>query len=349
MPDDILPQCILLIFYTLFGAFFSAGETALSYCNNVRIRLMADNGDKRARKVVRLLDHFDETVVALLIGVNILHVVSAAAATVLFVSVWGNAGATISTVVMTLVVFIFGETIPKNIAKANADGFILGTAAFILWFFYLFKPAVFVLTHLGEFCKSLIKVKEEPSMTDDEFATIVDSVQSEGLLEESETDIIKSSINFYDLLAKQVMTPREKIVSLPLTATQDEVRACILSSPFSRYPITDGDNDHIVGVLVARKVLFALAHGQQVDVKTMMDKPVKIPMDKSVADAFQEMRTHKMHFAVLQDGNGKTVGVITMDDILKELVDDIEDIHEELPVKKPARSAKPGEGGGKNG
>lgn len=334
MPDDILPQCILLIFYTIFGAFFSAGETALSYCNNVRIRLMADNGDKRARRVVRLLDHFDETVVALLIGVNILHVVSAAAATVLFVSVWGNSGATISTVVMTLVVFIFGETIPKAIARANADSFILGTAGFIIGFFYLFKPVVYVLTHLGEFCRSLIKVKEGPSMTDDEFSAIVDSVQSEGLLEESETDIIKSSINFYDLMAKQVMTPRNRIVSIPLNASQDEVRHCVLSSAFSRYPVIDGDNDHIVGVLVARKVLFALAHGETVSVRDMMDTPVKIPMDRSVADAFQEMRSQKMHFAVLQDNSGKTVGVITMDDILKELVDDIEDIHEELPVKR---------------
>ncbi len=342
MLDDIIPRCLWLLFYVVAGGFFSAGETALSYCNTARIRVMADEGDIRAKHTEQLLDHFDETVVALLIGVNILHVVAAAAATVLFVGLMGNPGAGVATVVMTLVIFIFSETIPKNIANANSDAFILRTAGMILFFSRLFHPVVVILTKAGELCRKLLHFDDsEAAITEDEFATMVDNVQKEGLLEDNESDIIKSSIEFHDITARFVMTPRDKIVTVPLSASQEELKYILLENRFSRYPVRGKSMDDIVGVLVAGKCLFQMAHGDTVDIWKIMEPPLKLPVTVSAPDAFQEMQKHNLHFAILQSPKKETVGIITMDDILEELVDDIGEISEE--------NAQPAKGGGGNG
>jgi len=332
-----------LILYCLAAAYFSAGETALSYCNQVRIRLMADNGDEKAKRVVNLLDRFDETVVALLIGVNILHVVAAAAATVLFIDLMGPAGAGVATLVMTVFIFIFSETIPKSIANVNSDRFLLGTAGIMLFFSLLFRPFVIILTKTGEFFRKLFHVTDkEPSLTEDEFAAIVEEVESEGLLEANETDIIKSSIEFGDIAALKVMTPREKIVAISLHASGEALKELLLSNRFSRYPVYDGDLDHISGSLVAGKALYLMASGRSVSPADVMQEPLLLPNTISASDAFQEMRRSQSHFAVIQSTRGRTLGVITMDDILEELVDDISLIREPEPKMEAAEDPEAG-------
>ena len=327
--DDILPRCLLLIFYTVAGGFFSAGETALSYCNNVRILLMADNGDRQAKRVARLLDHFDETVVALLVGVNIIHVAAAASATVLFVSLMGDRGAVWSTVIMTVITFVLSETIPKSIANANPDAYILATAGVIQFFSDIFRPLVYVLTKTGEFLRDVLHVSEkEPSLTEDEFSTIVEGVQNDGLLEENESDIIQASIEFSDISAIHVMTPREKIVAIEVRATENQLRQMLMDNQFSRYPVYHRDLDHIVGTLVAGPILFKMAKGEHINIRKDMVRPLILPNTISASDAFQRMRQSKTHFAVIQDADRHTVGVITMDDVLEELVDDISEIIE---------------------
>ena len=339
MSDGFIPRCLLIALFTLCGAFFSAGETALSYCNAVRIRLMADEGDRRAARAARLLDRFDETVVALLVGVNIMHVAAAAAATVLFISALGsNNGAGLATAVMTVITFLFGETVPKNIAKANSDAWLLAVSGAVLFLSRLLAPIVFVLTKFGEGVKALFRVKpDEPSMTEDEFATIVDNVQNEGLLDENESDIIKSSIEFGDLRVRDVMTRREAIVSVPIDAPEDELRRILLEKPFSRYPVTRGSVDEVFGVLMANKCLFLLAKGEKADVTGLMDMPLTLRDDAPLTDAFQEMRRHKTHFAVVQDEDARTAGILTMDDILAEIVDEVDEIREfDAPAAKGA-------------
>ena len=301
----------------------------MSYCNNVRILLMADNGDRQAKRVARLLDHFDETVVALLVGVNIIHVAAAASATVLFVSLMGDKGAVWSTVIMTVVTFILSETIPKSIANANPDAYILGTAGAIQFFSNLFRPLVYVLTKTGEFLRDTLHISEtEPSLTEDEFSTIVENVQNDGLLEENESDIIQASIEFSDISAIHVMTPRDKIVAVEVRATENQVRQILMDNQFSRYPVYHRDLDHIVGTLVAGPVLYKLAKGERINIRKDMVRPLLLPNTISAADAFQRMRQRKTHFAVIQDADKHTVGVITMDDVLEELVDDISEIIE---------------------
>jgi len=293
---------------------------------------MAENGDEQAKRVVKLLDRFDETVVALLIGVNILHVVAAAAATVMFVDLMGPAGAGVATVVLTVYIFIFSETIPKSIANLNSDKIILNSAGIMLFFSLVFRPLVIVLTKTGEFFRRVFHVEDkEPSLTEDEFAAMVEGVQSEGLLEENETDIIKSSIEFADIAARKVMTPRDKIVAISVRASEEELRELLLSNNFSRFPVYDGDLDHIVGSLVAGKALYLLANGRPACIPEVMQEPLLLPNTISAADAFQEMRRSQSHFAVIRGASGRTLGVITMDDILEELVDDIGLIREPDP------------------
>ena len=325
MTDDI-PRCLLLAASVLAGGFFSGCETAFSFCNEVRIRLMADNGEKQAIRLVKLLDKFDRTVVTLLVAINIIHVVAASVATVMLVSLMGHNGSVVATVVMALITFIFSETIPKNIAKANSDGYALWAAGPILLLSGLLIPITAFLAGLGELVTKTLHVSQtEPSVTEEEFAAMVDGIQNEGLIEANEKEIIKSSIAFSDISVGSIMTPREQIVGIDIGLSQEDLKDRLLNNNFSRYPVYNERRDRVVGILMANSCLYHMAAKEPIDIRDYMEDTLVLSPSVTAADALQAMRIERSHFAVIMDDHDEIVGILTMDDVLEKLVGEIRD------------------------
>ena len=324
--DDSIPRSILLVFaLILTGGFFAGSETAFSFCNEVRMRTLADDGNRRARRVVRILDDFDRTVVTLLIAINTIYILAASIATTVAVSKMGNVGSVVATVVTTLCVFLFAETIPKNIARTNSDAYALFVAYPITFFRIILKPLAMLFTYLGDSVKkALPKKPAQPDVTEDEFEEMVDNVEEDGLIEPVEKEIIKSTIHFSDIMAGDVMTPREKIVAIPLSASRDELKRILLDEKYSRFPVYDGDIDHIEGVLRSSAMLWKLMNDQPVDILDNITRPYIIRSDLPVSKVFEGMSGRHTHMAIVAD-NGVTRGVITMEDILEEIVGEIYD------------------------
>ena len=327
--DDSIPRSIILIVLLLAAGFFAAAETAFSYCNTVRMRLLAEDGDKKASRVVKLLDSYDRTVVTLLIAINIIHVIASSLATVMAVRYLGDIGSVVSTVITTIAVFLISETIPKNIARANADSMSLAISLPIIWFFYIFMPLSWFFLALGEFVKSKMKIQSEPAMTEDEFASIVEDVEDEGLIEHEETEIIKSALEFGDKKAADIMLPREKISAIPINSTPQTIKKTVIEEKYSRFPVYDGNIDNIVGIIQSSSCLWNFVKGQNFRLKDLLTKPYFVLPETLVKDVFEGMGRKHTHVAIVRSAEGKNVGLLTMEDILEEIVGEIYDEDDE--------------------
>lgn len=328
--DDIPRSIILILCLIPFAGFFAGSETAFSFCNEARIRAMAENGSRRAKRLSRVLDDFDRTIVTLLIIINIIYISVSSIATVTVVAMIKNdAGSVIATIASTLLVFMFSETIPKNIARVNADRWALFAAYPISFFRVLLAPLSAFFTYIGESVKKILPAKEAlPDVTEDEFEEMVENVEDEGLLEPVEKDIIKSTIHFGDILAGQIMTPTERMVTVPLDISDEDLKQLLIDEKYSRIPVTDGDIDNIVGILPASKALYRLTSGTFLDVSDIMTRPYIIRPDIPVSKVFEGMSGRRTHIAIVSEA-GKTLGIVTMEDILEEIAGEIYDEDEQ--------------------
>ena len=328
--DDIPRSIILILCLIPIAGFFAGSETAFSFCNEARIRAMAENGSRRAKRLSRVLDDFDRTIVTLLIVINIIYISVSAIATVAVVRLMDNdMGSVIATVISTLLVFLFSETIPKNIARINADRWALVAAYPISFFRVILSPLSALFTYIGESIKKLLPAREAlPDVTEDEFEEMVENVEDEGLIEPVEKDIIKSTIHFGDILAGQIMTPIERVVTVPLNIGAEDLKQLLIDEKYSRIPVIDGDVDNIVGILPSSKALYRLTAGTFLDVSDIMTRPYVIRPDIPVSKVFEGMSGRRTHIAVVSDG-GKTLGIVTMEDILEEIAGEIYDEDEQ--------------------
>ena len=289
--DDIPRSIILILCLIPLAGFFAGSETAFSFCNEARIRAMAENGSRGARRLSRILDDFDRTIVTLLIIINIIYISVSAIATVTVVRLMDNdAGSVIATIVSTLLVFLFSETIPKNIARVNADRWAMLVAYPISFFRVLLAPLSALFTYIGKSVKKLLPAKEAlPDVTEDEFEEMVENVEDEGLIEPVEKDIIKSTIHFGDILAGQIMTPIEQVITVPLNISAEELKQLLINEKYSRIPVIDGNADNIVGILPSSKALYRLTAGTFLDISDIMTRPYvirpDIPVSKEIGRA----------------------------------------------------------------
>ncbi len=327
--DDSIPRSIILVLLLLAAGFFAAAETSFSYCNAVRMRLLAEDGSKKAARVVMLLDSYERTVVTLLIAINIIHVIASSLATVMAVKLMGDIGSVVATVVVTIAVFLISETIPKNIARVNADSLSLAISLPIVWFFHLFKPLSVFFLSLGNFAKKVMKIESEPAITEDEFASIVEDVEDEGLIEPEETEIIKSAVEFGDIKASDIMLPREKISALPINSTPDAIKKTLIEEKYSRFPVYDGNIDHIVGIIQSTSCLWNFVKDQNFRLKDLLTKPYYVLPETLVKDVFEGMGRKRTHVAIVRNAEGRNVGLLTMEDILEEIVGEIYDEDDE--------------------
>lgn len=340
LPDDSIPRCILLIALIIAGGFFAGSETAFSYCNKIRMKRRAEEGSKGARRVVFITEHFDKTLTTLLIGTNVCYVSASVAATALAVQVWGSVGSVISTVVLTLLIFLFSETVPKNIARTNSDAFAVAVSLPILGFLFVLTPVTFLFTSLGSLLKKLlIRGIPEPTLTEDEFQAMIDDIEDEGIIEPDEGRLIKSAIDFSDTCASEIMVPLREMVAVSIDEAPESVREKLLSEKFSRIPVYRGAPENIVGVLHSKEFLQGILDGRPLRLRASMAPPYFIKPETKLDMLFEGLGRKRTHMAIIADPDGRALGFVTMENVLEALfgaIYDEDDIEDASSVSKGA-------------
>lgn len=335
MPDGSIPRSILLIFTILLSGFFSGSETAISYVNRIRIRRKAEEGNVRAIRVAHIVDNFDKSLTTLLVGTNLCHVIASVLATSLAVQLWGSLGPLIVTVCLTVIIFIFAETLPKNIAKANSDAFAMSVSLPIVFLLTILTPVTWLFITLGNIIKKyLLKVEESPLLTEDEFSTMIDNIEEEGIIEHEESVLIKSAIEFSDVSAADIMIPIENIVAININDSRENIKKKILAEKYSRIPVYSLRRDNIVGILHSKDFLQGTLHNKPLVLKNSITHPYFIKPDMKLDSIFEGLGRSRTHIAIVTGENNKALGIVTMEDILEELFGEIYD-EDEISVPPP--------------
>ena len=327
--ENYVYTIIAMVCLVIMSAYFSATETAFLSLNRIRMKALADEKNKRAALVLRLSDNFDKLISTILIGNNIVNIALSTIATVFFVSLFKTNGATISTVVVTVVVLVFGEITPKGLAKDSADSFALFTAPIIRVIMIVLAPLNFIFTGVKVLMSKIFRTKEIKRDTEQELITIVDEAETEGDIDEEEGELIRSAIEFTDLSAEDILSPRVDFVAIPADATRDEIADAFADSGYSRLPVFDGTLDNIVGV-IHHKDFFNRVVRRNTPLSEIIKPPVFITGSMKIFDLLRLLQQTKSHMAFITDEYGGTVGLVTMEDILEELVGDIWDEHDEI-------------------
>ncbi len=329
-PDPMSIQPILfMLILVCFSAYFSATETAFSTFNRIRMKNLAEDGDKRAKKVVALSENYDRLLSTILVGNNIVNILLTTIATVFFIDVMRNEslGSTVATVVSTVVVLIFGEITPKSLAKDHPEGFCLATVSVLRAIVVILTPINLLFNLWKKLLSLIFKSPEAPTVTEDELLTMVDEAELDGELGEQESELIRNVIDFNDREAEDILIPRVDIIGLPVDASYNTMRAAFTDSGYSRLPVYDGSIDNIVGIVHHKDCTLANGKPTPADI---MKPAVFIPPTMKIRLLLKQLQKEKSHIAIVADEYGGTLGIVTMEDILEELVGDIWDEHDDV-------------------
>ena len=327
MDTGDLSTIIALVFLVLCSAFFSASETAYTSLNLVRMKRMAADGDARAAKVLKLAERYESLLSSILIGNNIVNILASSLATVLFVRALGNKGVTVSTLVITVVILLVGEVTPKNIAKEHAEAIAMKFYPVLFALTKLFTPLNWLLGCWQKLIGKVVKPAEDRGYTEEELITIVEEAENEGGIDAHESELIKSAIEFTDVDVEEILTPRVEIQAMELGASDDEISDLFQESGYSRLPVYQETVDNIVGILHEKDFY---ANRGKVPVRELMSTPTYVMQNTKVSDLLKLLQKTKSHMAVVVDEYDGVQGIVTMEDILEELVGEIWDEHDEV-------------------
>ncbi len=329
MDEHSISLIIFLIIMVILSAFFSATETAFSSMSKARIKNMASEGNKRAKVALKLFENYDELLSTILVGNNIVNIATATMATILFVGFFADNGASISTLVTTVVVLIFGEITPKSIAKENPEKFAIAVAPIFRVLNVILKPLNFLLLKLKHGIKLLFRVENSGGITEDELLTIVDEVEQGGGLNEDESELIRNAIEFNDVEAIDIFTPRIDVAAVEQNQSQEEIAEVFRSTGYSRLPVYKDTIDSVLGV-INEKDFHNYVIGTSQTILNIMKPAEFIPPSIKISELLKTLQRRKLHLAVIVDEFGGTEGIVTMEDILEELVGEIWDEHDEI-------------------
>ncbi len=318
---------IAIIILVGMSAFFSASETAFTSLNRIRLKGLANSGDRRAERALALAEDYDKLLSCILIGNNLVNILSASLASMQFVRWLGDAGVSASTAVMTVVVLMFGEISPKSAAKERAEQFAMALAPVLRAVMVILTPLTWLAMRWQAATDRVIRPAEDKGLTDDELMTIVEEAESEGELEQGEGELIRSAIEFYDLTAEDILTPRVDLVAADVEDSFEEIEKLFRISGFSRLPVYEESVDNIVGVLHEKDFFL---NRENRTLREMMSPPVCVLPTLQLSDLLQLLQRNKSHMAVVVDEYGGVNGIVTMEDILEELVGEIWDEHDEI-------------------
>ena len=321
---------IIIVCCIIMSAYFSATETAFSSLNRVRMKSLAEKGNKRAALVLRLSENYDSLLSTILIGNNIVNITSTSVATVLFVRLLGEErGSSLSTLVMTIVVLIFGEVSPKSLAKEVPENFALFSAPILRVLVIILSPANFLFGQWKKLLSLIFKFSRESGITEEELLIMVEEAKQDGGIDEQEGTLIRSAIEFSDLTAEDVLTPRIDVAAVPADATQEEIADIFTETGFSRLPVYRENVDNIVGIIYQKDFYNQIYHTER-KLEEIIRPALFIAMGKKVGQLLKELQQKKMHIAVVLDEFGGTAGIVTLEDILEELVGEIWDEHDKV-------------------
>ena len=341
MDDGSRLPWIIAALLLVCAAFFAVTETSMASASRSRIKASAERGDFRAKKTLYVLDNFDLAISTLLICTNIVHIAAASIVTLAVTRKWGVSAVSISTIITTVVVFFAGEMLPKSVAKKYSDTLALSCAPVLCFFMKLFAPLSKLLTWIGQAAAKLTPGDSQISVTEDELYDIIEDMTEEGSLDEDQGDLISSALQFGDVTVESVLTPRVDIVAININSSHAELLSLIKSTNHSRLPVYEGSIDNIVGILSIRKFIKAyLKQGAQLNVRSLLDKPYFIHQSANIDGLLPVMSKNRLNMAVVTDNYGGTLGIVTVEDILEELVGEIWD--EDDVVEEPCVSCGDG-------
>ena len=325
----------IIILLVMCSAFFSSTETAYSSVSKIRLKNYADNGNKKAKRAYEIAESYDKALATLLVGNNIVNILASSLATILFVSFLGEANGTLaSTVVLTVVVLIFGEVMPKNIAIENSEKMCMSSATALYILMVVLTPITFILLKLNAVVKNIArKDNKEPTVTEDELKYIVESIEKEGVLEEQESDLVQSALEFDEKTAYDILTPRVDMTAIDIEDEPEKTKQTILKERYSRIPVYKNNVDNIIGVLHTRDYLEKLLQEEYPDITKLIQSVYFIYRSKKLSSLLADFKYKRLHMAVVTDDYGGTMGIVTMEDLLEQLVGDIWDEDEEVKNK----------------
>ena len=326
MDDGSRLPWIVAALLLLCAVYFAVCETAFSSVSRTRIRVADDRGDSRARAALYVLDHFDLAISTLLICTNIVHISIASLVTLAVTRKWGLNAVSVSTIITTLVVFFAGEMLPKSIAKKFSEKITLSCAGSFRVLMKIFGPLAKLLSWFGQTFSKLTGGDAEKSVTEDELYDIIEDMTEEGSLDEEQGDLISSALQFGDVTVESVLTPRVDLVAIDIKSSHAETLELIKASTHSRFPVYEGSIDNIIGILQIRKFIKAyLKYGDDLDIRPLLDEVFFIHQSTNIDELLPVMSKRKLNIAVVTDNYGGTLGIVTIEDILEELVGEIWD------------------------
>lgn len=326
MDSSDIWKIILVIVMMIFSALFSSTETAYSSVNKLRLKNYESQGNKKAAKALKLANRFDDVLTAVLIGNNVVNIATSSISTLIFINLMGSKGPAISTIVITIIVLIFCEVLPKSYAKKNAEKLALMFAVPLSALVVLLKPFVWALNKLSS---AISKGDEAPTVTEDELKYMIDEIEKEGVIEEQESELVKSALEFDEITVNEILIPRTKVVGVEIGDTIDEIKEIFSSELYSRLPVYEKSLDNIVGIITNKSFFKMLTNGSE-DIASIIQEVPHIADSKLISAALRDMQRSKVHLAVVIDQYGGTKGIVTLEDIIEELVGEIYDEDDEI-------------------
>ena len=331
MDDGSILSVLIILALLLCADYFAVCETSFASVSRIRLKTAMERGDRQANKAMYVCEHFDKAITTILIGTNIVHLSCASYVTVLGTRRWGISAVTLSTFVTTIVVFFVGEMLPKSIAKKYSLRRALGTASSLVFFMHLLTPVSFALTKIGEFASHLTRGDSEVSVTEDELYDIIESMTDEGNLDSEQGDLVHSALAFGDLTAESILTARVDMETIDVDDPLDEVLAQVKASRHSRIPVYQDSVDNIIGVLQIRRFMREyLRNREKTDLRSLLDEPYFVHQSAKIDELLSVMSSKKINMTIVTDSYGGTVGIVTVEDILEELVGEIWDEDDEV-------------------
>ena len=326
---DYLGKLIAMIICLILSAYFSATETSFSSLSKTRLKVLADDGDKKAERALKLAENYDKLIFTILIGNNIVNIAMASIGTLLFIGIYGDVGATISTVVVTVVVLFFGEITPKSIAKDMPEKFAMFSAPFIRVWIWVLTPVNFLLSQWKKLVSRFFKTDDESKISHEELLLFMEDAEQDGGIDENEGELLRNALEFRDLTAAEILTHRIEIEAVDITDSHEDIAKVFTQSGFSRLLVYRDTIDQVVGVL-HQKDFYVNGKMTERPIAEIMTAPLFVYQHTKIRDILETLQLKKSHIAIVVDDFGGTLGIVTMEDILEELVGEIWDEHDEV-------------------
>lgn len=318
-------SCILYVFFLLCSAYFACCETAYTGVSRVKLRALADKGNKRAEQALWICDRFDKTLTTILIGNNVFHAACASLSALLVLRQFDERFVAVGTLITTAIVYLFAEMLPKSLAKARSEEIALFFAPGMQLLVVLLTPVSFFFSGISTVLSRFLASEKQGTVTEEDLLTIIETIEDEGVLSPEKQALVNSAMEFRAKVASDIMIPIGEVESVSAATPIDDLARRVRESIYSRLPVYEGSKENIVGILPVNLFLSRYVSGMPVLLRKLMLKPYVFPAETEITDLLQRMRLNKIHMVFICDEHRKKIGLITMEDLLEELVGEIQD------------------------